>query len=109
PALEFFLQALPLSYVGADSSRSDSHRSYRQSVVSGFAQDFLRVSRRLTVNVGLRYDFYSNPTETHGRLSTIRNPATDSGPTVGKVFAATPVNLVSPQAGFAWNIFGTGK
>jgi hypothetical protein len=109
PALEFFLQALPLSYVGADPSASDSHRSYRQSVVSGFAQDFFRVSSRLTVNVGLRYDFYSNPTEAHGRLSTIRNPGTDSLPTVGSVFAGTPLDLISPQAGFAWNIFGDSK
>src|SRR5262249_21781006 len=31
PALESFLQALPLSYVGVDPSMSDSHRSYRQS------------------------------------------------------------------------------
>jgi hypothetical protein len=28
---------------------------------------------------------------------------------VGKVFAATPRDLLSPQAGFAWNIFGDGK
>ncbi len=109
PALEFFLQALPLSYVGVDPSRSDSHRSYRQSVVSVFAQDSFRVTGRLTVNAGLRYDFYSNPTEAHGRLSAIRNPATDSGPTIGKVFAETPVDLLSPQAGFAWNILGDGK
>jgi hypothetical protein len=88
---------------------SDSHRDYRQSIVSGFGQDYFRVSSRLTLNVGLRYDFYSNPTETHGRLSVIRNPATDSGPTVGQLFAATPRDLVSPQAGFAWNIFGDGK
>src|SRR5262249_48757155 len=44
-----------------------------------------------------------------GRLSVIRNPATDSGPTVGKLFAATPRDLFSPQAGFAWNTFGDGK
>jgi hypothetical protein len=79
------------------------------SVVSGFTQDFWRATSRLTVNAGLRYDFYSNPTEVHGRLSVIRNPATDSGPTVGKVFAETPADLLSPQAGFAWNIFGDGK
>jgi TonB-dependent Receptor Plug Domain. len=109
PALEFFLQSLPLSYVGVDASRSDSNRSYRQSVASGFVQDFWRITNRLTLNVGLRYDFYSNPTEAHGRLSTIRNPATDSGPTVGKVFAGTPMDLLSPQAGFAWNVFGDGK
>ena len=109
PALEAFFEALPLSYVGSLPSMSDSDRGYRQSVVSGFAQDFWRISSRLTLNAGLRYDFYSNPTEAHGHLSAIRNPATDSGPTVGKVFAGTPLDLLSPQAGFAWNIFGDGK
>jgi hypothetical protein len=109
PALEFFLQGLPLSYLGSVPSISDSHRNYRQNTVSGFAQDFLRVNNRLTVNAGLRYDFYSNPTEAHGRLSVIRDPATDSGPTVGKVFAATPLDLVSPQVGFAWSVLSDGK
>jgi len=109
PALEFFLEALPLSYVGVNPSNSDSNRDYRQSVVSGFAQDFFRATSRFSVNVGLRYDFYSNPTEAHNRLSVIRDPATDSGPTVGKLLAETPRDLFSPQAGFAWNIFGDGK
>jgi hypothetical protein len=109
PALEFFLQALPLSFVGADASRFDTHRSYRQNVISGFVRDSFRVTSRFTVNAGLRYDFYSNPTETHGRLSAIRNPATDSEPTVGKVFAGTPLDLVSPQVGFAWKIFANDK
>jgi hypothetical protein len=109
PPLEFFLEALPLSYVSSAPSLSDSNRGYRQSVVSGFAHEFFRVSSRLTLNAGLRYDFYSNPTEAHGRISVIRDPATDSGPTVGKAFASTPVDLFSPQAGFAWNIFGHGN
>jgi hypothetical protein len=109
PALEFFLQAQPLSFVAADASRSDTHRSYRQNVISGFLRDSLRITTRFTVNVGLRYDFYSNPTETHGRLSAIRSPATDSEPTVGKVFAETPLDLFSPQVGFAWKLFDDGK
>ena len=109
PALEFFLQGLPLSYVGANPANADSDRGYRETFTSGFAQDFVRVNSRLTLNVGLRYDFYSNPTEEFGRLSTFRNPATDSAPTVGKLFARTPLDLVSPQAGLAWNIFGDGK
>ena len=109
PALEFFLKGLPLSYLGTSPSNSDSDRGYRQNIVSGFAQYFVRLSRRLTVNVGLRYDFYSNPTEVNGRLTAIPNPAIDSGTTVGKVFARTPLNLLSPQAGLAWDIFGGGK
>jgi len=109
PALEFFLQGLPLSYVGVNPSNADSDRGYRETIASGFAQDFARVNSRLTVNVGLRYDFYSNPTEAFGRLSAFPNPATDSEPTVGKVFAETPLDLLSPQAAFAWNVFGDGK
>ena len=67
------------------------------------------MNSRLTVNAGLRYDFYSNPTEAFGRESAFRDPATDSAPTVGKVFAGTPLDLLSPQAGLAWNVFGNGQ
>jgi outer membrane receptor protein involved in Fe transport len=109
PALEFFLQALPLSYVGVNPSNANSDRGYRESIASGFAQDFVRVNSRLTVNIGLRYDFYSNPTEARGGKSAFRNPATDAAPTVGKLFAGTSLDLLSPQAGFAWNVFGDGK
>src|SRR5580698_6947369 len=61
PALEFFLEGAPLSYVGVNPSNANSDRGYRENMASGFAQDFVRVNSRLRVNVGLRYDFYSNP------------------------------------------------
>ncbi|MGA9462711.1 MAG: hypothetical protein WBV28_07975, partial [Terracidiphilus sp.] len=109
PALEFFLEGVPLSYVGVNPSNADSDRGYRETFASCFAQDFLRVNSRFTVNIGLRYDFYSNPTEAHSRLSAFPNPTTDSTPTVGKLFAGTPPDLLSPLAGFAWNVFGDGK
>ena len=109
PALEFFLQGLPLAYAGVNPSNADSDRGYRESFASGFAQDFVRVNSRLTVNVGLRYDFYSNPTEAFGRESAFPNPAMDSAPVVGKIFVGTPLDLLSPQAGFAWNVLGDGK
>jgi hypothetical protein len=35
PALEFFLQALPLSYAGSVPSMSDSDRGYRQALCLG--------------------------------------------------------------------------
>jgi len=106
PALESFLQARPLTYVGTDPNTSDSRRDYRQNVASAFVQDYIRLTKSVVVNAGLRYDFYSNPSEAHGRLSAFRNPATDSGPTVGKVFASTPLDLLSPQLGVAWGLSG---
>jgi hypothetical protein len=109
PALEFFLQGLPLSYAGVNPSNADSDRGYRETIASGFAQDFVHISSRFTANIGLRYDFYSNPTEARGRISAFRNPATDSAPTVGQLLAGTPLDLLSTQAGFAWDAFGNGK
>jgi hypothetical protein len=109
PALEFFLEGVPLAYVGVNPSNANSERGYRENIASGFAQDFVRLNSRFTANIGLRYDFSSNPTEVHGRLSAFRNPATDSAPTVGPLFAGTPLDLLSPQTGFAWDVFGDGK
>ena len=109
PALEFFLEGVPLAYVGVNPSHADSDRGFRENMASGFAQDIFCVNSRLTLNAGLRYDFYSNPTEAHGRLAAFRNPATDSAPTVGQLFAGTPLDLLSPQAGFAWDVLGDAK
>src|SRR5580700_7405740 len=108
-ALEFFLEGVPLSYVGVNPSNANSDRGYRENIASGFVQDFVRVNSRFSVNIGLRYDFYSNPTEAFGRESAFPNPTTDSAPVVGKLFAGTPLDLFSPQAGFAWDVFGDGK
>ena len=109
PALEFFLEGVPLSYVGVNPSNADSERGYRETFASGFAQDFVRVNSRFTANIGLRYDFYSNPTEAHGRLSAFQNPATDSAPTVGKVFAATPLDLFHPRQALHGTSSATAK
>ena len=109
PALESFLHGVPLAYLGSNPAASDSRRDYRQNIASAFVQDYVQLTRRFIVNAGLRYDFYSNPSETRGRLSVIRNPATDSGPTIGRMFQSTPLDLFSPQLGFAWSLSRDSK
>ncbi len=44
----------------------DSNRDYRYQQYFGFVQDTLRLARRLTVNFGLRYEFFGAPTNTGG-------------------------------------------
>jgi carboxypeptidase family protein/TonB-dependent receptor-like protein len=45
---------------------------------AGFVQEDFRATRRLTINAGLRYEFFGPPSETHGFLSSF-NPATAVG------------------------------
>src|SRR6185369_3976763 len=40
---------------------SDSIRGFRQNLLFGFAQDEWRVTRRLNVTLGVRYETYSTP------------------------------------------------
>jgi hypothetical protein len=46
---------------------------------AGFFQDDYRVTKRLTINAGLRYEFFGPPSEIHGFLSSF-DPAAALGP-----------------------------
>jgi hypothetical protein len=49
-------------------------KNTRYTDFAGFIQDDIKVTPRLTVNGGLRYEFFGPPSEIHGRLSNF-NPA----------------------------------
>lgn len=108
-ALEFFLEGTPFLFVGTDPAFSNSNRGFRQHWLAGYLQDDWRVNHRLTVNFGLRYEFYSNPTEVNGLEVNIRNVAMDTAPTVGKFIDSTPKDLFTPRMGFALNLTSDGK
>lgn len=109
PALEFFLKATPFIYLGTDPAFANSDRGFRQTYTGLYAQDDWRVTPRLTVNLGLRWEYSTIPTEAHGRVANIRNVATDAAPTPGKLWDSVPKNLFSPRFGFAWTPFANQK
>jgi Carboxypeptidase regulatory-like domain/TonB dependent receptor len=105
-------------------------RNERYTDFSTFAQDDIKLTRRLTVNAGLRYEIFGAPTETGGRLANfnaniamqgpIAAPGTFSGYTVPSNFQSTipagvvktsyaglwrtPHGDVSPRLGFVWQL-----
>ena len=112
-----FLKGIPLSY-GGPLTGSDINRYFRYNTLGFYAQDDYHVTPRLTVNMGLRYEFMTAPREAEGRQYAIQNLTTDS--TVlprGELAAWTPGPVMqnrtfwnfSPRFGLAWDVFGDGK
>lgn len=103
-----FLQARPAS-VELTLPESKLDRDWRQSMTAFYVQDDIRLHRRFTLNVGVRYERVSVPEETSGLSSNFRNVVTDKLPTVGPMFQNPSNRNFAPRFGFAWDPTGSGK
>jgi hypothetical protein len=92
----------PFGFVGT--------RNYENAV---FGQDDWRVTNKLTLNLGLRYDYYTNPVEQYNRQ-------TNFDITTGQLLLAgansnsrslinTDKNNFGPRGGFAYDLTGNGR
>jgi hypothetical protein len=77
-----------------------------------YFQDDWELSRKLTVNLGVRWEFRSNPVAAGGiPFIGILNPLTSTGYTeVPHVFPSNPsLKNIDPRVGLAWDMFGDQK
>jgi len=73
-----------------------------------YGQDDWRATPRLTVNLGLRYEFMTTPREINGRQSHLVNDFTDAF-VIGPVMKNNTLRDFSPRIGLAYDLFGNGK
>lgn len=73
-----------------------------------YGQDDWRVTPRLTLNLGLRYEFMTTPRELQNKQSRLINDATDQF-TVGPIIKNNTLRDFSPRVGLAFDPFGNGK
>ena len=116
--LTSFLVNAPTKFQGGVAS-SLTPRDMRQNIIGGYLQDDWRAKPNLTLNLGLRYEMATVPTEIHGKFVNLRQ-LTDPLPVCGVVvtgqcsstgalFSNPTLHNFEPRIGFAWDPFRNGK
>jgi hypothetical protein len=113
--LQGFLQGIPST---ASIYLGDPTQNTRMHWFSGFFQDDWRIRPRVTLNLGLRYEYYAPPVERSNYLGNF-NPNVNlaTTPAVQQFGPGAPLaseysaglGHVSPRLGVAWDVRGDGK
>jgi hypothetical protein len=107
PDLRSFLENRPNRFIGL-TPEAQFDRYWRFTLFGFYAQDDYKLTPRLTLNLGLRYEFSTLPEEIRGRNISLRN-LSDTQVTPGPLYQNPTYKNISPRVGFAWDIFGDGK
>src|SRR6266849_10289836 len=104
--LESFLAGTPknASFLAGDPTRNISQWLY-----AGYLQDDWRIAKRVTLNLGLRYEYQAVPTEAKNLLGNWEPSVGFElvGKNISSIYKGDHKNF-SPRLGIAWDVTGKG-
>src|SRR5487761_110869 len=108
PSIASFLTNQP-SRFEAGLSSTLTPRGFRQTLFGTYVQDDWRFRPNLTLNLGLRYEMITMPSEVQGKLVNL-STIYAATPLTGSTFIHNPtLRNFEPRVGFAWDPSHNGK
>jgi outer membrane receptor protein involved in Fe transport len=106
-----FLQGLPSNFNAPAPGLLYPNRDTVEKQLAPYVHDEWKVSRRLTLNLGVRYEWAANPSENRNNLYNFTNPKTNTNwVNIPTFFANNPTNKnFAPRFGFAFDPFADHK
>ena len=120
PALPFFLTGHPVvEQLSAVDPAVAQNRNYHYFTAGFYLGDDYRVTSRLTINLGLRYEFFTVPKDSNNRDYAFYNnllatralcttPGAPNCASQGADLQNPSLKNFSPRVGFAWDATGKG-
>ena len=97
-------QQLQINSVGSVTDRTRVWNTF-----GFYVQDGWRATSRLTLDIGLRYEFSTSLNEVTGKGSSVRDILRDTAPTLSPELYVNPsLRNFGPRFGFAWDVLGNG-
>lgn len=111
PSLQSFMQGGPAAtVVSALPGQDDGYKDFRINFVTPYIQDDWKVNQKLTVNLGLRYEFESDPLEVRHKMTAFLNPPFGGFQPVDHAFYNNPsAKNFNPRIGVAFDPFADHK
>jgi hypothetical protein len=107
-SLAHFLTNQPLSLI-ADAPGTVSRRRMRETLFGAYLQDDMHLRSNLTLNLGLRYEMTTVPSETSGRLASLPSLTAPAVVVRSPLFANPTLRNLEPRIGFSWDPFRDAK
>jgi hypothetical protein len=103
-----FLAGTPSTLSVATPAGVPAYWGLRQTLIGAYIQDDYRVSSRLTLNLGFRWETVTDPVSANGQMSLLPSPASTSTVVSDHFFGIGKKNF-EPRLGLAWRLNDSGK